>query len=29
MEGGKKVSALFFGCPEDCEFVEKMFWDIL
>ena len=25
MEGGKKVSALFFGCPEDHEFVEMCF----
>ena len=24
MEGGKKVSASFFGWPEDREFVEKM-----
>ena len=24
MEGGKSVFALFFGWPEDCEFVEKM-----
>ena len=24
MEGGKKVSASFFGRPEDREFVEKM-----
>ena len=24
MESGKKVFALFFAGPEDCEFVEKM-----
>ena len=24
MEGGKKVSASFFSCPEDCDFMEKM-----
>ena len=30
MEGGGKVSASFFGWPEDREFVEKnAFWGIL
>ena len=30
MQGGKKVFALFFGWPEDREFVEKnAFWGIL
>ena len=30
MDGGKKMSALFFGWPEDREFVEKnAFWGIL